>query len=117
MFISYIIPPLVGAAIGYITNDIAIRMLFRPHEAKYLFGKRLPFTPGIIPKERGRIALAVGEAISDNLMKTRTITAEILAKHTGKSTDEILAKTKSDSYFTAEEAVDFGLADEIITKL
>ena len=56
MFISYIIPPLVGAAIGYITNDIAIRMLFRPHEAKYLFGKQLPFTPGIIPKEKGRLA-------------------------------------------------------------
>ncbi len=57
------------------------------------------------------------QTISENLMKTRAITAEILAKHTGKSTEEILAKTKSDSYFSAEEAVDFGLADEIITKL
>ena len=31
--------PAVGAVIGYITNDIAIRMLFRPHQAKYIFDK------------------------------------------------------------------------------
>lgn len=57
------------------------------------------------------------QTVSDNLMKTRAITAEILARHTGKSTDEILSKTRSDSYFTAKEAVSFGLADDIITKL
>ena len=38
---SYIIAPLLGGVIGYITNDIAIRMLFRPHKAKYLFGIHL----------------------------------------------------------------------------
>ena len=53
---SYIIAPLLGGVIGYITNDIAIRMLFRPHTAKYLFGVHIPFTPGIIPKEKGRIS-------------------------------------------------------------
>ena len=57
------------------------------------------------------------QTISENLMKTRAVTAEILAKHTGRSTEEILEKTRSDSYFTADEAVEFGLADEIITKL
>ena len=50
MFITlYIIPPLVGGVIGYVTNDIAIRMLFRPHTAKHIMGWRIPFTPGIIP--------------------------------------------------------------------
>lgn len=33
---TYIIAPLLGGVIGYITNDIAIRMLFRPHKAKYI---------------------------------------------------------------------------------
>ena len=50
--IHYLITPLVGGVIGYVTNDIAIRMLFRPHNAKYLFGFKIPFTPGIIPKEK-----------------------------------------------------------------
>lgn len=36
MDLSYIIAPLLGGVIGYITNDIAIRMLFRPHTAKFL---------------------------------------------------------------------------------
>ena len=55
MIWTYILPPLVGGVIGYVTNDIAIRMLFRPHSAKHIMGWRVPFTPGIIPKETGRI--------------------------------------------------------------
>lgn len=46
-----IIGPLVGAIIGLITNGIAIKMIFRPLYAKYLWGWKLPFTPGLIPKE------------------------------------------------------------------
>ncbi len=57
------------------------------------------------------------QTISENLMKTRAVTAEILSKHTGRSAEEILEKTRTDSYFSADEAVGFGLADEIITKL
>ena len=53
---SYIIAPLVGSIIGCITNDLIIRMLFRLHTAKYIFGMHVPFTPGIIPMEKGRIA-------------------------------------------------------------
>ena len=48
-----IIGPLVGAIIGLITNGIAIKMIFRPLYAKYLWGWKLPFTPGLIPKEKG----------------------------------------------------------------
>lgn len=43
--------PIVGGVIGYITNSLAIRMLFRPHYKKRMFGKRIPFTSGIIPKD------------------------------------------------------------------
>ena len=57
----------MGCFICYVTNDIAIRMLFRPHTAKHIMGRRVPFTPGIITKEKGRIAEAVGTAISDNI--------------------------------------------------
>ena len=80
MFITlYILPPLVGGFIGYVTNDIAIRMLFRPHTAKHIMGWRVPFTPGIIPKEKGRIAEAVGTAISDNLMSKEVLEKYLLS--------------------------------------
>ena len=39
--VSYIIAPLLGGIIGYITNDIVIWMLFRPHKSKYLLGLSL----------------------------------------------------------------------------
>lgn len=77
---SYIIAPLLGGVIGYITNDIAIRMLFRPHTAKYVFGIHIPFTPGIIPKEKGRIAEAVGGVISENLMNKDVLEKYLLSE-------------------------------------
>lgn len=52
--------------------------------------------------------------LSEDLMRTREITAEILAKHTGRSIEEIYEKTAEDSYFYADEAIAFGLADSII---
>ena len=80
MELSYIIAPLLGGVIGYITNDIAIRMLFRPHKAKYVFGVHIPFTPGIIPKEKGRIAEAVGGVISENLMNKEVLEKYLLSE-------------------------------------
>lgn len=77
---SYIIAPLLGGAIGYITNDIAIRMLFRPHKAKYIIGVHVPFTPGIIPKEKGRIADAIGGVISENLMNKDVLERYLLSE-------------------------------------
>lgn len=78
--LAYIARPLVGAVIGYITNDIAIRMLFRPRTAKYVFGMKIPFTPGLIPKEKSRIASSIGDAISKNLMNREVIEKTLLSE-------------------------------------
>ena len=84
----YLAAPLIGGIIGYITNDIAIRMLFRPHTAKYIFGFHVPFTPGIIPKEKGRIAEAIGGVISENLMNQEVLQRYLLS-------DEMLLKIRT----------------------
>jgi len=99
--LSYLVGPCLGAIIGYATNDIAIRMLFRPHYAKYVFGIKVPFTPGIIPKERFRIAEAVGQSINDNLMNKEVLeknllSDEMLAK-IGEGYDTFVAKQKENS--------------------
>ena len=57
IFIKYIIPILVGGFIGWFTNYLAIKMLFRPYKEIRVFGIKLPFTPGLIPKEKERIAM------------------------------------------------------------
>ncbi|EGT4136277.1 DUF445 family protein [Clostridium perfringens] len=69
----YIIGALIGAVIGYITNWLAIKMLFRPREEKYIFGMKLPFTPGLIPKEKSRIANKVGETVGTHLLNSDSL--------------------------------------------
>ena len=68
-----IIPIIVGATIGYFTNWLAIKMLFRPHYEKKIFGIKLPFTPGLIPKEKDRIAKSIGETVGVYLLSPDTI--------------------------------------------
>ena len=70
-----------------------------------------PLTTGI-----GGSALTI-DSLSRNLMQTRQITAELLARHTGRSLDEIFACTAKDTYFSAQEAIDFGLADYILKEM
>jgi uncharacterized membrane protein YheB (UPF0754 family) len=64
----FVAPPVVGGVIGYFTNDIAIRMLFRPYTAKYFAGQRLPFTPGLIPANQERLAKRISDSIMGSLL-------------------------------------------------
>lgn len=66
IYLSFMVA--VGALIGGVTNLIAIVMLFRPHEPMYLFGKRLPFTPGLIPKRRRELAEQLGKTVVEHLV-------------------------------------------------
>ena len=61
-------PPLVGGVIGYFTNDLAIKMLFRPYRPYYLFKRRLPLTPGLIPSNQARLAHRVADTIMGSLL-------------------------------------------------
>ena len=70
---KFFIPSLVGSVIGYITNWLAIKMLFRPYEEKRILGFKVPFTPGLIPKEKERIARSVSEAIGNHLLSKDTL--------------------------------------------
>ncbi|WP_035984273.1 DUF445 domain-containing protein [Leptolyngbya sp. KIOST-1] len=61
-------PPIIGGTIGYFTNDIAIKMLFRPYRPLYLAGRRLPFTPGLIPSNQERLAKRISDTIMGSLL-------------------------------------------------
>jgi uncharacterized membrane protein YheB (UPF0754 family) len=62
------VPPLAGAVIGFVTNVIAIRMLFRPLREVRVFGIRLPFTPGILPRQRRKLAENIGAMVERELV-------------------------------------------------
>jgi uncharacterized membrane protein YheB (UPF0754 family) len=61
-------PPVVGGVIGYFTNDIAIKMLFRPYRAFYVGKQRIPFTPGLIPSNQERLAKRISDTIMGSLL-------------------------------------------------
>jgi uncharacterized membrane protein YheB (UPF0754 family) len=77
VYLIWLVPPLVGAVIGYITNAVAIKMLFRPLKEVRVFGIRLPFTPGILPRQRHKLAENIG-AVVEQQMLTPEIVAERL---------------------------------------
>ncbi len=71
--LPFVLPPLLGAIIGYVTNALAIRMLFRPLTEKRFLGIRIPLTPGIIPRQRSELARSIGRMVS-----TKLITDEVV---------------------------------------
>lgn len=55
--------------------------------------------------------------ISESIMETRELVNSILAKHTGKTIEEINRATSFDNFMNAEEAVDFGICDKIVNSI
>ena len=64
----------------------------------------------------------VGGQVSDieiqanEILKTREVLNEILAEHTGQPIERIAKDTDRDFYMTAEEAKEYGIVDDILTK-
>ena len=61
-------PPIAGGIIGYFTNDLAIKMIFRPYRPIYIGQWRIPFTPGVIPHNQDRLAKRISNAIMGSLL-------------------------------------------------
>lgn len=98
---DYIIPVITGAIIGYFTNWLAIKMLFRPLKERRLLGIKLPFTPGLIPKERGRIAKSVGNTVGQHLLSpevlSESLCSERVTSYIKESIKEGIEKLKNSS--------------------
>ena len=75
--LPWILPPLLGAIIGYVTNRIAIKMLFRPLNPKRVLGIRVPLTPGVIPRNRFDLALTIGRMVSEQLLSPQALREQL----------------------------------------
>lgn len=112
---------LIGALIGGLTNTIAIKMLFRPYEAKYLFGKRLPFTPGVIPLRRDEASTKLGEIITGHLLTPEVFEEKLKSPETDKlimhfidrQIETIETERLTPGYFL--ERLSPGLTEKIVT--
>lgn len=101
--------PVIGAIIGYCTNWLAVKMLFRPREEKYIFGLKVPFTPGVIPKGKKRLAAAVSKVVNEQLLTKEAVEKRLLAPemiHMIKSSvNERMALMRNDGEKTVREAL------------
>ncbi|MGV2876303.1 DUF445 family protein [Macrococcus capreoli] len=83
---------LIGALIGGFTNYIAIKMLFRPFEPKFLFGKQLPFTPGLIPKRRNELSVKMGEMVTAHLLTPEVFKEKLMTPQTEKLIKDFIVR-------------------------
>ena len=91
--LKYLAGPLIGALIGYCTNYIAVKMLFYPRKEIRLFGHKLPFTPGAIPKGKDRLAKAIGNIVGTTLLTREDIEEKINPDKIGAELSNTLMKT------------------------
>ena len=96
--------PLVGAFIGYVTNYIAVKMLFRPLNPVKIGKRTLPFTPGIIPRRKPALAKALGKAVGTTLLTKEDLKAILLCEEVKERITELVC-TQLNALFDKEITV------------
>ena len=99
-----------AASMGAVIFVAGDRRDILPHSRVMIHDPRISGGAG------GGSALHVQD-VSRDLLKNRRILCGILAERTGRSLREIYKKTAKDSWFSAEEAVEFGLAHRVVSQL
>jgi len=118
--LSFLVGPIVGAIIGLITNGVAIRMLFRPLHPVKVFGWTLPFTPGIIPKEKERISKACGSVVGEFLINEEVMSDCLLSEEMDQKIMDLVDRTVEnykDSPLTLRQISANALTEERSEKL
>jgi len=104
---SLLATPIVTGLVGYCTNWLAIKMLFRPHKKSLLsFGWQ-----GVIPKNRAKLASEIGVMVGDKLLRQDDIQSAFFSENM----QEKLEKAVESELKTFLEK-DFGTLAEIIEK-
>ncbi|MCG7337531.1 DUF445 family protein [Sporosarcina sp. ACRSM] len=95
----------IGALIGGLTNHLAIKMLFRPHEAKYIGKWRLPFTPGLIPRRRDELAVQLGKTVTNYLLTPETFRKKLLTPSMEKKAEQFIQKKLEEQILHSEKTL------------
>ncbi len=109
LYWNFIIFPFIGAVIGAITNEVAIKMLFRPYNPIKLGKFTLPFTPGVIPRQRHTIAENIAKTFEKNLLSGDEIHKVI----TGNNVKRILHK-KIKEFIESKLGMFSGMLEDMI---
>ena len=109
---------LIGAMIGWITNFIAIKMLFRPYkEINFFFFK----IQGLLPKRKNEIGKSIAEVVENELVSIKDIISEISAddfeKNMSGIIDKILESKLKEEILKNFPMAAFFLSDSMLEKI
>jgi len=96
---------IIGAAIGGVTNHLAIKMLFRPHEAIYIKNWRVPFTPGLIPKRRDELARQLGLTVVNYLLTPETFRKKFFSKDIQDKVEQFVQTKVEETIFINDKTI------------
>jgi len=88
--LQYIVPPIIGGIIGWSTNKLAIWMLFNPKKERRIFGIRVPFTPGLIPRDQSLMAKSLGTLVEEKLIDPEEIDNRITKDKINEKVKELM---------------------------
>lgn len=87
--------PLIAGLIGWITNYLAVKMLFHPREPKKILGVTFH---GVFPKRQAQVALKVGQLVANELLNAEDIFKKLNTERTIAGISSSL-ELKLDKYF------------------
>jgi ATP-dependent Clp protease, protease subunit len=110
----------------YVPNDIVtVAMGFAASMGQFLLcagtpGKRyaLPYTQVVMHQPLGGLGGTATDVkiMAEQMLHTKRTLAERIAFHTGQPVEQITADSDRDRWFTAQEALEYGFVDHIITR-
>ena len=86
-YLRFLVYPLLGAFVGYITNYLAIKLLFRPK-------RRVLGIQGLLPKRKAEIAKRAGEVVNSYLVNREAIRLKIDTRRLDEGIDRFLHRGK-----------------------
>lgn len=115
--ILYCLIPVISAFIGWITNYLAVKMIFRPRKEIRILGLRII---GLIPKRKDELAAKIAQTVETELISHRDIRAIIQTEEFHLQIGNVI-KTKIDSLIQSRLAsnplLSMFVTPEIIAKL
>ncbi|MFW6238695.1 MAG: DUF445 family protein, partial [Halanaerobiales bacterium] len=83
--------------VGYLTNVIALKMIFQPYKEKRIFGLRLPFTPGVVARNKDRFSTTMGGFVEEELLNSNAV-SELLEGREEEITGKLLTLLTADDF-------------------
>ena len=97
LWVDYLASALLYGGVGWLTNVLAIWMIFHPYQQKNILGVEVPFTPGVVAKNRSRFANSMGKFVEKELLKANSA-AEIIEESRLQIKNSTLDYFKNNDY-------------------